>query len=405
MRANPGIVLSILSVFAAAPNVSAQSIGDNVPGNPQYGLAAAAENGTLSPSLPRTGGSGPVAYQDPKRGYMLVAPPGARFQEGEGREQISIQSPKGYAINIQAGDTNPDIMIGGMFRKLEQQYLGDGRPWSGKSEEGEAVIAGLPAAYAVYESNSTRSRVVIARGEKTDFVFMFFAPTSHYEKLRTEFEWVLASFRPAASELPARPVALSKADGEAEKTPPLRAQPAPEPIHAGRPEKPSPEARPDVQVFSEQGYGYRLAYPAAWNLEKVSAFTNVISGPQGSPAYDAIVALQNVRPDGVHDAGEAARKTFDDLKAKLHDGAMKVDFGGEKPVTYAKGGLTLQGRQFVASYVHQGRQFRKWVLVIPRPEGEVAHVWSYTAPVEQFDQYRPVAEQILNSFRIDGGQG
>ena len=71
-------------------------------------------------------------------------------------------------------------------------------------------------------------------------------------------------------------------------------------------------------------------------------------------------------------------------------------------MTYAKGGLILAGRQFVASYEHNGRRFRKWALVLPRPDGEVAHIWSYTAPVEQFDTYRPVAEQMLNSLKIEG---
>lgn len=275
----------------------------------------------------------PVAYHDRERGFIFVAPPGARFQERADGKQIAIQSRKGYAVNIQAGDANPAMGTHHMFAKMEAKYLGDGKPWNAKTAESETVIAGLPAGVAVYEAGSTRSEVVIARGQKTDFVIIFFAPINHFEKLRSEFEWILASFRPAAAELPKEPVRMSKAE-EAEPEPPLRAQPAPDPNPAGRPAKAPEPAAPDVQVFAEQGYGYRVEYPTAWRLEKVSAFTNVISGPQGTPAYDAIVALQNVKPDAA--ANEVARVAYDELKTMLNDGAKGVEFVGEKPVTDRK---------------------------------------------------------------------
>ena len=112
--------------------------------------------------------------------------------------------------------------------------------------------------------------------------------------------------------------------------------------------------------------------------------------------------MQNVRPEG---EGDVARVAIENLKANLAQQARRVQFVGEKPVTYAKYGLKLEGHQFVASYDHQGQRFRKWALVIPRPEGGIAHIWSYTAPASQFDTYRPVAERILNSLKIDGGEG
>ncbi len=394
---------------AAADNTGAIGSSGTAPGMvPQNSIhpnVAAAQPATSPTGLPPVPGpvSGkaakPIAYQDPNRGFMLVAPPGARFQERGGGEQLSIQSRKGYAVNVQAGDANPALSTDDMFHKLEVQYLGDGKPWARKTGQKEQVIAGLPAGIAVYEAGSTRTKVVIARGEKTDFVFMFFAPINHYEKLSVEFEWILASFRPAPGEKPAEPVKMAEQEEPAAKQPPLRAEAAPEANPAGRPKPPEQPSAPDVIVFSEAGYGYRVEYPSEWQLEKLSAFTNAISGPQGTPAYDAIVALQNVKPSG---DGDVARIAIDNLKANLSQQARAVQFVGEKPVTYAKQGLTLQGHQFVASYDHDGQRFRKWALVLPRPDGGIAHIWSYTAPASRFDEYRPVAERILNSLKIDG---
>lgn len=376
-----------------------------VPQNSIHPSVAAAQPATSPTGLPPVPGpiSGkagkPIAYQDPDRGFMLVAPPGARFQEREGGDQLSIQSRKGYAVNVQTGDANPALSTDDMFHKLEVQYLGEGKPWARKTGQKNQVIAGLPAGIAHYEAGSTRTKVVIARGENTDFVFMFFAPINHYEKLSVEFEWILASFRPAPGEKPAEPVKMAEQEEPTAKEPPLRAEAAPEANPAGRPKPPEQPSAPNVIAFSEAGYGYRVEYPSEWQLEKLSAFTNAISGPPGTPAYDAIVALQNVKPSG---GGDVARIAIDNLKTNLSQQARAVQFVGEKPVTYAKHGLTLQGHQFVASYDHDGQRFRKWALVLPRPDGGIAHIWSYTAPVSRFDEYRPVAERILNSLKIDG---
>lgn len=361
---------------------------------------------SATPPIPGTINDGPgkpVAYSNEQRGFMLVAPAGARFQERADKQQISIQSRKGYAVNIQAGDANHELQTSDMFKKLERQYLGDGKPWNKKTGEKNTVIAGLPAAIAYYEAGATKTKVVIVRGFKNDFVFMFFAPYTHYEKLSIEFDWILTSFRPDPADMQNNP-SQQVVNAEPEtKAPPLRAQPEPEASPTGRPQVVSVSNPSDVVLFSEAGYGYQIEYPSAWQLEKISAFTNTISGPFGTPAYDAIIALQNVKPAG--DGIDAAKTAFEELKSSLSKQASGVEFIGEKSVTYAKYGMTLEGRQFVANYDHQGHRFRKWALVIPRPEGGIAHIWSYTAPASQFDAYRPIAEQILNSLKIDAGRG
>ena len=394
----------LLSAGAAFADENTGSIGLLSGGVPQPNAVASTGQAPMPGEGPMSSAK-PVAYQDPQRGFMLVAPPGARFVEREGDNQITIQSRKGFAINLHTGDANPAITTYQMFAKLEAGYLGEGKPWSTKTSQNEAVIAGLPAVVGTYDAGSTRTKVVIARGQKTDFVFMFFAPASNFEQLQTEFDWVMTSFRPAPSERPAEaptPIAENPTPAPA----PLRAEATPSAAPAGRP-APVMTQVPDtvptgMQVFAESGYGYRVSYPMEWQLEKVSAFTNVFSGKLGTPAYDAIVSMQNVKPHGVAAAEAVTNAAFNDLKTTLTQQAGAVDIVGEKAVTYAKGGLVLAGRQFVASYEHNGRRFRKWALVLPRPDGEVAHIWSYTAPVEQFDTYRPVAEQMLNSLKIEG---
>ena len=92
--------------------------------------------------------------------------------------------------------------------------------------------------------------------------------------------------------------------------------------------------------------------------------------------------------------------TLADLKSQLASAAKDVTYVGESPVVYQKNGLRLEGHQLLASYLHQGQRFRKWAVVLPRPSGTVAHVWSYTAPESRFERYRPIAESMLDSWTI-----
>lgn len=347
--------------------------------------------------------SQPVAFRDPKRGFVIAAPPGAKFDRREESGQVLIQSRKGYGLSIQVGDANPNVSTHDMFAKLEAQYLGESKPWSKKSyESNEGIVGGLPSGAAIYEAGASRTQVIIARGMKSDFVFMFFAPISRFEALSSELEWIMTSFRPGPGEQPKQMPVAQKAEPKPVK-PEIRASSTPSAITA-RPVEPIKAASdPAMRIFSESGYGYRVAYPTDWNLEKMSAFTNVISGQKGTAAYEAMVTMQNVKP--AKGVGDAAQVAFTDLKNSLSSQAKNVAFVGEKPVTYTKNGLTLNGHQFVANYEHAGRAFRKWALVLPRPEGQVAHIWSYTAPLDTFETFRPIAEGILNSLKIDDAKG
>lgn len=396
LGANTGSIGTLGGVPAPSANAAAQ-----IPGQ-----AAASPGGASAQPLPQSliqQDSKPVAFRDPKRGFIVAAPPGARFDQRGEKGQVLIQSRKGYGLSIQAGDANPNATTHDMFARLESKYLGDSKPWSKKSSEDQAVIGGLNAGTAIYEAGASRTQVIIARGAKTDFVFMFFAPISRFEELSSELQWILTSFRPADGEVIEGADVVEAKQIKQQKEPEIRAESVPTPIASRPKEIATAPSNPDIKVFSESGYGYQVAYPTHWNLEKMSAFTNVISGRKGTAAYDAMVTMQNVKP-GSGD-GDAAESAFTSLKTNLSTQAKNVAFVGEKPVTYNKDGLTLTGRQFVANYEHAGRSFRKWALVLPRPEGEVAHIWSYTAPMETFETYRPIAEGILNSLKIDASRG
>ena len=339
-------------------------------------------SGPASPKLAKT-------YLHPVRKFVLAIPLGAELSERGEAVQVSIRSRQGYIINIQTGDVNPALTLAEMVSKLEAQYLGLGKPWSQKIGGKSTTVAGLQAAEAMYEGANTRVKVIIVRGAKTDFVFIFFAPIDTFEKLANELNWFLSNFQPNPADL-----VLATKSGTKSKT-----------KSGEMAEKSSATGGVTPKRFSQSGFGYSIQYPGNWEVTKPSDNIATFSGKKGTAAFQAVVNIQNVKPAKAKNPGDAADQVLADLKASLARDAVDFSIVGEKPLTYKNGNLSLAGRQMVVVYTYAGQRYRKWALVLPRPAGTIAHIWSYTAPENQFKEYRPIADAMLKSWTIQPGSG
>ena len=321
----------------------------------------------------------PRHYTNTKFGFTMAVPPGAEVAEREGTNQISVRSRKGYVINVQVGPKRPDVPLASMSRLLEPKYLGEGKLWSARGEDRPLEIAGLPAHDVVYRGTGSKARVVVARGPVDDYVFIFIASERAFPALEAEFRWALMNFQPHAQDRPQRTVNVK----------PGTLAPS-----AG------PPAMIEVHRFAEPGYGYTIEYPVSWKMSKPASMVIMFSGREGSSDYAAIVGVQNIAPLGAKNPNEAAKRTLSQLKASLGNTVRNFTVLEDRDWTYTRGGTTLMGRQLQVSYKHAGVIFQKHMIVVPRFEGTVAHVWSYTAPRTQYASLRPQAERILRSWTI-----
>ena len=330
-------------------------------------------------------------YSHPDKLYGIPVPPDAKAQEMPPNAMV-INSKNGFLLRVQTAPASL-LKLPEMAAKLEGAYLGQGKTWSTKIAQQETTVAGLPALASVYEGSRLRSKAVIARGAKTDFVFIFNAPAEAYNAHLRDFEWILENFRPAASEVvvagaPKAPPAIKAATASAAPA----AKPAPAPL-ATMPA--------EVTHFSEREIGYSIAYPGDWTATRLNPAAVLLGGKAGTDAYYATVGLQNVQPPKASGPQEAMAIVLAGLKSELTAKAKDVRFADEGPMVYEKRGLSLKAFQFVVSYGDAGRRYKQWTVIVPRPSETVMHVWSYRAPEDQFDVYRPIAEAIRQSWRIE----
>lgn len=322
----------------------------------------------------------PGTYSDPKARFVLAVPPDAQVTEQGDGAKVAIESRKGYRITLQMGFSNATVSLSEMMQKLEALNLGPSKIWSVKLDERTTSISGLIALETTYEGSGTRVRVLIVRGRKTDFVFMFFAPLRYFDDMMPNFDLVLQNFQLASDELPSG------------QTAPPQAVPKPAPPQA---------STPTDQRFADRELGYAIDYPGDWMMEKSSAFTRVFSGRQGTDAYYATVRIQNVKPQTASGPKQAMVGVLGDFKAKLAAGAGDLAYLAEGPFLYDRQGVRLEGHQFMVAYVNKGQRFRQWTVVMPRSSGTVTHIWSYASQDLRFDNFRPIAEGMLRSWTLD----
>lgn len=314
-------------------------------------------------------------YQHPIRNFQIIIPPNVEVLEEKNGDRLSIRSRKGFVINIQSGDHRDDYTIDTMYALLEQRYLGTGKPWSRKGDILNTVTGGIPSKEVIYYGRNTRSRVVIAQGQKTDFVFMFFAPDQSYQNLMMEFDLTMASFKPASDELT-----------EAETKQPKVVQ----------------SARKSIwNRFYSPDYGFRINYPENWIVGNDQPDSISFSGKPDTAEYNTIIAMQNHRPNVLENNDTLVSQSLKQYMAAFKRSVPKYNVLPHQAFVYEKNNLTLQGLQAVVTYQYKGGNYKKWIVMLPRPEGEIVHIWSYTAPENQFDKVAPMAQKILQSLDIE----
>ncbi|MBI4967183.1 MAG: hypothetical protein HZC25_03600 [Rhodospirillales bacterium] len=156
------------------------------------------------------------------------------------------------------------------------------------------------------------------------------------------------------------------------------------------------------QRFAPAHYGYSIRYPGLWQPVEPVRFSVVFGGPPGTPAFHTTVAIQNVRVARSDDMAAEAAQELAAYEGRMRDDTVELTIQTRKPFIKRQGeAKPIIGYQMVADFVRKGEGFRQWVVILPRAKAPILHVWSYTAPVEQFAGTLPTARAMLDSWTLD----
>jgi len=350
-------------------------------------------------------------FEHPRYRYTISIPAGARLASPPDADELVIHSWAGFIVSLRASAAATDDTIDRLVARVEDRYLGEGKSWTRKTAGAPTTLAGLPAYAAEYEGATGRVRTLVARGRRAAFEIMFFAQPEDYAVLVGIFENLLASFRPAPDDTLAAPAPPSVSPPSRSAEPPtarpsLKASRTPPPTDQSPEEEEAPPIRKtptgDSKMaairFQDPGFGFTIGYPAHWKRKLPSS--NAVLFESVDPNGEATVSVQNVRSIAREPGTGPAVAVAENLKSRLSAEASDVTYMGDGPVTYRRDGLDLDGHQFLARYAFGGKVYKQLTVILVRPDGDIAHVWSYRALAPQFDDFRPITTEMLKSWSV-----
>ncbi len=149
-------------------------------------------------------------------------------------------------------------------------------------------------------------------------------------------------------------------------------------------------------AYCWQELGYCIRYPADWIPTRPNAYTLLLSGEPGSQAYYATVTIASF-------ASTSMGGRYETVQALLN--AYKCDLVSGSPVVCIDSSGYPSGTGYIVEFNREGETFRQWRVVVARADGKVFHSWAFTAPIDLYSAYRPIAEAMYGSWTLDGTSG
>jgi hypothetical protein len=156
-----------------------------------------------------------------------------------------------------------------------------------------------------------------------------------------------------------------------------------------------------ANTFQKAEFGYTINYPADWEYETPAAGKVIFGGKQGTAAYDAYVAIQNLISTKAGGTLASIDAVLDSFKDPIKSADANAKFYGEKAFVYTmQTGTKLNGKEITMEYASKGQKYKTWRIAVPKSSGNIFFAWLYEAPLAIYDTYLPLAQGMLDSWNI-----
>jgi len=112
------------------------------------------------------------------------------------------------------------------------------------------------------------------------------------------------------------------------------------------------------------------------------------------------VSIRNVTTSGSASPQDRAEGMLQQMKAQMAYTDADIRHERAVEITIGQGDHKAQGMQMVSTFRRGDLGYRQWSIVVPRPDGNFVHVWTYTAPLDRFHKYQGVAEEMAGSMEF-----
>jgi len=154
-------------------------------------------------------------------------------------------------------------------------------------------------------------------------------------------------------------------------------------------------------TFQSSELGYRIEYPRNWVYTQTKPNIIIFSGAEGTPAYYATVNIQNLASTRMGGRFNTVDDVINHYQGQMLSGASNVTMSKPESFTFESGGKQITGKVFEITYTRDKENFKQLLVIFPRFDQRLFYSFNYTAPVKDYDTYRPIATEMLNTWVIE----
>lgn len=154
-------------------------------------------------------------------------------------------------------------------------------------------------------------------------------------------------------------------------------------------------------TFDSSHLGFSIDHPEHWGAKKAGTGVVVIGGLDETQLdFTATVNIQVLEHKEDASQEEKVQAEIEHLKSQI----LGVEGGkvyGEEPFSMTDvDGATREGRSMMFEYTLGDIEYKQRQIVIPGEDPDVVVTWAYTNHAVVYDEHLPVAEAMLETWKL-----
>lgn len=172
-------------------------------------------------------------------------------------------------------------------------------------------------------------------------------------------------------------------------------------LRVGEPTIKTEQHNTALKLFENKADRYTIQYPGNWQYRKTGEHSIIFEGEKGTRSYSSSIIIQIVPAKTASRTYKNVTSAIDSLKKQITNDATDVSFLNSGEVELPTDPKNVHGEYLVSTYTYKGHAMKQMQFILSRDGGKTLYSWTYTSPVEQYDNDLPVAKAIYESWKIE----
>lgn len=145
------------------------------------------------------------------------------------------------------------------------------------------------------------------------------------------------------------------------------------------------------QSFESKEYRYSIMYPDDWKCADKGKGTLLCKTGNG-----VTINLQTLYTQKGGGKYASVKSLMDDFYGQVPLHTIDAKFLSRSPYTF----VDLNGEQTYVTFKEGKISYKQWQIMLTTDDGLLFQAFAYRAPEKVFDQYLPVAKEVLRTWNI-----